>query len=130
MKPLSMVALLITLSACASQKLTQTQCVVERISGFETTGNREHLTVAKNGSPCVLHLTTSQLGLRGRLVTWPAHGIGYLQDTGLQPDGSGYVTQIVYTPEHDFVGSDQFEVTFGADFNLTVLVQVVPLPNS
>ena len=130
MKPLGMVALLITLSACAPQKLTQTQCVLEHISGFETTGNREHLTVAKNGSPCVMHLTTSQADLRGQLATQPAHGTAHLQDTTLRPDGAGYVTPIVYTPEHDFVGSTQFEVTFGADFNLTVLVQVVPLQNS
>src|SRR5215468_722786 len=87
MKPLSMVALLITLSACAPQKLTQTQCVVEHIAGFETTGNREHLTVAENSSPCVMHLTTSQSGLRGQLTTQPAHGTAYLQDATLQPDG-------------------------------------------
>ena len=130
MKLLGMVALLITLSACAPQQLTQTQCVVEHIAGFETTGNQEHLTVAENSSPCVMHLTTTQSGLRGQLTTQPAHGTVYLQDTTLRPDGAGYVTPIVYTPEHDFVGSDQFEVTFGPDFNLTVLVQVVPLPNS
>src|SRR5215831_9608810 len=93
MKPLGMVVLLITLSACASpQKLTQTQCVVEHISGFvDTTGNLARITVAENASPCVIHLSrdtrkTRQFGLGERvglgrqLATQPAHGTAYMQD--------------------------------------------------
>ena len=85
MKPLGIVALLITLSACASsRKLTQPQCVVEHIFGFvDTTGNLERITVAENGSPCVINLSRDtrktgqfglgeRVGLGGRLATQPA----------------------------------------------------------
>ena len=39
-------------------------------------------------------------------------------------------TQVFYTPEHSYVGTDRFEVAFGPDFTMTVLVQVVPIAAS
>src|SRR5215469_2310903 len=100
MKPLGIVALLITLSACApQQKLTQTQCVAEPFSWFyDTTGNRARITVAKNGSPCVINLSGARggsFGLEGQLARQPAHGTAYMQ-------AAADVTRIVYTPERDF----------------------------
>jgi hypothetical protein len=129
MKLIGVVALLISLSACAQQKLTQSQCVVGHGSGFVgTTGNQERITVAENGSPCAIDMTgerrgSGQFGLGGQIETPPAHGTASVHSTA-------YATQIVYAPAPNFVGNDSFVVTFGSDFNATVLVQVVPVANN
>jgi Bacterial Ig domain len=116
MNLIGVVALLISLSACAQQKLTQSQCVVGHGSGFVgTTGNQELITVAENGSPCAIDVTGErrgwgQFGLGGQIETPPAHGAASVHSTA-------YVAQIVYTPAPNFVGNDSFVVAFGPDFN-------------
>jgi hypothetical protein len=129
MKLIGVAACLITLSACAQQKLTQSQCVIGHGSGFVgTTGNEERITVAENGSPCSIDLTGErrgwgQFGLGGQIETPPAHGMASVHSTA-------YATQIIYTPAPNFVGNDSFVVAFGPEFNATVLVQVVPVANN
>jgi hypothetical protein len=129
MKLVGVVGPLIALAACTQQKLTQSQCVVGYASGFVgTTGNEEHITVAENGSPCVIDVArqnrgSGSSGLGGQIKIPPAHGTASIRDTG-------YVTQIVYAPAPNFVGSDKFMVVFGPDFNATVFVDVVPVTNT
>ena len=126
MKWIGAVALSITLSACVQQKLTQSQCVVAHGSGFiGTAGNQEHITVAENGSPCAIDMTGErrgwgQFGLGGEIETLPTHGTASVHSTA-------DLTQISYTPAPNFIGSDSFVAAFGPDFNVTVLVQVVPV---
>jgi hypothetical protein len=115
-------ALLIILSACAKQELTKSECVVAHESGFvDTTGNQQRITVAKNGSPCVIEMTLrGQIGPGGQIGTPPVHGTASIRDLAT-------ATLISYTPARDYVGDDRFEVVFSRDFSTTVLVQVVPL---
>jgi hypothetical protein len=130
MKLIGIVALvLIVLSACAQQELTQNPCVVTHGSGFVgTTGNRERITVAENGSPCAMEVAGNarrlggQFGLGGQIETPPMHGTASVRETP-------YASEILYTPAPNFVGDDRFEVTFGPDFNATVFVHVVPVAN-
>jgi Bacterial Ig domain len=126
MKLTGIIVLLIALSACTQQKLTHSECVVAHESGFvDTTGNRQHITVAENGSPCVIVVTSGRgrIGLGGQIGTPPAHGTASVND-------ETEATLISYTPARDYVGEDSFEVIFGPDFNETVLVQVVPITTS
>ena len=113
----------IVVSACSTQKPTETACVVAHESGFAgTAGNQEHITVARNASRCVIDMTAgrSQPGFGGEIATQPQHGTAEIRATA-------YSTLIAYTPERDYVGPDSFKVVFSADFNVTILVTVVPL---
>jgi hypothetical protein len=127
MKSGAMICLaLIALSGCTSQKLTETSCIVGHASGFAwTTGTQEHITVAENGSPCILSVTAGreQVAFGGQIGRRPLHGTADIRY-------SGYATLISYVPDNDYVGSDSFELVFGPDFNATVLVNVVPLTRS
>jgi hypothetical protein len=129
MKLSAIVTMILLLSACAQQELTQNQCVVGHGSGFVgTTGNQEHITVAENGSPCGLELAGQyrgwgQFGLGGRIERPPVHGTASIRDTA-------YATQISYTPAANFVGDDSFAVSLGPDCNVTVLVKVVPVAST
>jgi hypothetical protein len=125
--PTCMALLLMILSACAQQALTQNHCVVAHGSGFVgTTGNQEHITVAENGSPCAIEVAGNarrlggQYGLGGQIETPPMHGTASVRDMA-------YASEILYTPEPNFVGDDRFLITFGPDFNATIFVQVVPV---
>jgi hypothetical protein len=112
------------LSACATPKLTETACIVAHESGFAgTTGNREHITVAQNGAPCVLSMSAPRggPGFGGEIGTQPRHGKAEIRVTA-------YDTLISYVPDRDYAGPDSFELVFGPDFNATVVVDVVPLP--
>jgi hypothetical protein len=60
---------------------------------------------------------------QGEIVMPPAHGTATSRRTA-------EATQVFYTPEHSYVGADRFEVAFGPDFTMTVLVQVVPIAAS
>ena len=114
---------LIALSGCTPQKLTETSCIVGHASGFAwTTGNQERITVAENGSPCILSMTAGreQTAFGGKIGKQPLHGTAAIRDTA-------YATLISYAPDRDYVGPDSFELVFGPDFNVTVLVNVVPL---
>src|SRR5215472_11907650 len=114
---------LVALAACTPQKLTATACIVAHESGFAgTTGNQEHITVAQNGHPCVIDMTSGRQGpgFGGEIVKQPAHGTAAIRATA-------YATLISYVPDRDYVGPDSFEVAFGPDFNVTVLVTVVAL---
>jgi hypothetical protein len=129
-RPGVIVALLIALSACGQQKLTQNQCVVAQGSGFVgTAGNEEHITVAENGAPCGMEMAGDvrrgggQFGLGGQIQTPPMHGTASIRATA-------GATEIWYTPARDFTGDDRFVVAFGPDFNATVFVQVVPIASS
>ena len=117
-----LMALLIALSACAKQKLTQQECIVAHESGFiDTTGNQQRITVAQNGRPCVIEMTMrGQIGPGGEIGTPPKHGTASIRDLAT-------ATLISYSPAQDYLGSDRFEVVFGPQFNMTVLVQVVPI---
>jgi hypothetical protein len=61
-----------------------------------------------------------QFGLGGEIETFPAHGTASVHSTA-------DLTQISYTPAPNFIGNDSFVAAFGPDFNVTVLVQVVPV---
>jgi hypothetical protein len=50
----------------------------------------------------------------------PAHGTAAVRKTA-------EATVTSYTPASDYVGDDRFKVAFGPDFEMTVLVQVVPI---
>lgn len=114
----------IALSGCAQQqKLTQHTCIIGHASGFAgTSGDREQITVAQNGDPCVMDMSMgrNEGGLRGEIVAPPTHGTASVQTTP-------YGAQLVYAPARDYAGDDMFETAFGPDFNVTVLVRVVAL---
>jgi hypothetical protein len=114
------------LAGCTPQKLTATTCIVGHSSGFAgTTGNQEHITVAQNGSPCVIDMTAGRQGpsFGGEIAKQPLHGTAAIRTTA-------YATLISYVPNRDYVGQDSFELAFGPDFNVTVLVTVAALSNS
>jgi len=114
---------LVVLAACTPPKLSSTACIVGHDSGFAgTTGNREHITVAQNGSPCIMDMTSGRQGpgFGGEIVKQPLHGTAAIRATA-------YATMISYVPNRDYVGPDSFELAFGPDFNVTVLVTVAAL---
>ena len=114
---------LIALSACSSnQQPTQDACVVAHTTGFVGAGSGEaRITVAQNGSPCVISamIRTGPMG-QGEIVTPPAHGTATVQLTET-------ASQVAYTPERSYVGPDRFQVAFGPNFTMTVLIEVVPV---
>ena len=114
---------LVVLAGCTTQKLTATTCIVAHESGFAgTTGNQEHITVAQNGSPCVIDMTSGRQGpgFGGEIAKQPQHGTAAIRATA-------YATLISYVPNRDYIGPDSFELAFGPDFNVTVLVTVAEL---
>ena len=113
---------LIVLSACSSPQPTRDACVVAHVSGYFGAGSgQEHVTVAQNGSPCVIDASMRRGSMgQGEIAKPPVHGTATVQVTA-------EATQIAYTPERSYVGSDSFDVAFGPNFTLTVQVQVVPL---
>jgi hypothetical protein len=113
---------LVALSACSNRQLTQDACVVAPVSGFVATGRAEdHLTVAQNGSPCVIDASIRGGAMgNGTIATPPTHGTATVQVTA-------EATQISYTPEHSYVGPDAFVVSLGSEFTISVSVQVVPI---
>ena len=129
-------AVLSMLGGCASPKPTQTTCVVAHESSFLGAGSaqercgievdvphcaQERITVARNGPRCVIaesigHTTMGEAGVS----VPPAHGtaaIKVLEEA----------TLIAYTPAPDYVGADRFEVSFGPNFHVNVVVQVVDI---
>jgi hypothetical protein len=125
MCPLTRIALigvgLIALSGCTSQQPTQSACVVAHESGFVgTEKGQERITVAQNGRPCTIAVMIRQGSMgEGAVVVQPAHGAATVRI-------AGDATEITYTPARDYVGADSFDVAFGANFTMTVLVQIVP----
>jgi hypothetical protein len=113
---------LIALSACSSPQPTQDACVVATVSGFVGAGRaEEHITVAQNGSPCMIFASIAEHAMgEGTIATPPAHGTATVQLTA-------EATQITYTPERSYVGSDRFEVALGPNYTISVLVNVVPI---
>ncbi len=116
---------LVVLSACSNPQPTRDACVVAHVSGFVGAGGgQEHITVAQNGNPCVIDASIRRGAMgQGEITAPPAHGTATVQVTA-------EATQVSYTPERSYVGADQFEVAFGPNFTMTVLVQVVPIATS
>jgi hypothetical protein len=113
---------LIALSACASRVPTQSDCVVATNSGFIGAGSAQtQITVARNGAPCEIasSIRSGPMG-EGEIAVPPAHGTAAVRKTA-------EATVTSYTPASDYVGDDRFKVAFGPDFEMTVLVQVVPI---
>lgn len=99
--------------------------MVAHTTGFVGAGSGEaRITVAQNGSPCVISavIRSGPMG-QGEVVSPPAHGTAAvrLAETA---------TQVAYTPERSYVGPDRFQVAFGPNFTMTVLVDVVPVATS
>ena len=120
---ISVAMALLALSACsAPQRPTQTACVVAPVSGFVGAGRaEEHITVAQNGSPCVISASINDRTMgAGTIATPPAHGTATVRR-------AAEATQITYTPQASYVGADSFEVALGPNFTITVQVQVVPI---
>ena len=96
-------------------------------STFAGAGSGEgRITVARNGSPCGMAYAQDNRQNTGfvaepQLVLSPKHGSASVRM-------SGGMAMMTYTPERDFVGSDQFRVALGPTYMLTVDVDVVPLP--
>jgi hypothetical protein len=114
---------LTALCGCVSQQQQPTQgaCVVAHESGFVgAEKGQEQITVAQNGNPCTIAATIRHGSMgEGAVVAPPAHGSATV---GIVGDA----TEITYTPARDYVGADSFDVAFGPNFTMTVLVQVVP----
>jgi hypothetical protein len=113
---------LAALSACANRTPTRTACVVAQESGFiGADGGEEHITVAQNGSPCVMAISVrgGSMG-QGRITLPPVHGTASVRV-------AAEATLISYTPAPDYVGADNFKVSFGPNFEVMVQVQVVPI---
>src|SRR5262245_31330850 len=96
---------LIALSACSNRQPTQDACVVATVSDFVGAGKaEEHITVAQNGSPCMIFASIAEHSMgEGTIATPPAHGTATVQITA-------EATRITYTPERSYVGPDGFEV--------------------
>jgi hypothetical protein len=123
MKLIRLISLALTaLSGCTSQQPTQGACVVAHESGFVGAEHGQvQITVGQNGSPCVTAASIGRGSMgQGEIATPPAHGSAAVNTTA-------EATLISYTPARGYVGPDQFEVAFGPDFTMTVLVQVVPV---
>ena len=116
------VAALTVLSACSAPPPTRDACVVAHMSAFVgATSVQERMTVAQNGSPCGIDASVRQGSMgRATIAAPPAHGTAEVRITA-------EATQVVYTPEPSYVGADRFDVAFGPNFTMTVLVQVVPI---
>ena len=113
---------LIALSACTRQVLTRNDCVVATESGFiGTGGGQTNITVARNGAPCEIasSIRGGPMG-EGEIAVPPAHGTATVRKTA-------EATVTSYTPASDYVGDDRFQVAFGPNFEMTILVQVVPI---
>lgn len=112
---------LIALSGCTSQQPTQGACVVSQESGFVGAEHgQEQITVGQNGSPCVIAASIRRGSMgQSAIATPPAHGSAV--------NTTEEATLISYTPARGYVGADRFEVAFGPNFTMTVLVQVVPV---
>jgi hypothetical protein len=125
MCPVTRIALigvaLTALSGCVSQQPTQSACVVTHESGFVGAEKGEaRITVARNGSPCTIAAMIRQGSMgEGEVTAQPAHGFAAVRITE-------ETTEITYTPARDYVGADSFDVAFGPNFTMTVLIQVVP----
>ncbi len=113
---------LIALSACGSQQPTQDACVVAPVSCFVDTGKaEEHITVAQNGSPCMISASIDDRTMgAGTIATPPAHGTATVRR-------AAEATQITCTPQGSYLGADSFEVALGPNFTISVQVQVVPI---
>jgi hypothetical protein len=61
-------------------------------------------------------------GFGGEIAKQPQHGTAAIRATA-------YATLISYVPNHDYVGPDSFELSFGPDFNATIVVTVAALPS-
>lgn len=125
MKLIRLISLALTaLSGCTSQQPTPTQgtCVVAHESGFVGAEHGQvQITVGQNGSPCVTAASIGRGSMgQGEIATPPAHGSAAVNTTA-------EATLISYTPARGYVGADQFEVAFGPNFTVTVVVQVVPV---
>jgi hypothetical protein len=124
MKPRTLIAMaLLALSACgAEQQPTQTACVVAPVSGFVGAGRaEEHITVAQNGSPCVISASIDDRTMgAGTIATPPAHGTATVRR-------AADATQITYTTQGSYLGADSFEVALGPNFAISVQVQVVSI---
>ena len=122
MKLLGMVTVtaFLVLSGCASPKPTRSTCVVAHEFTFMSTGSMEQqITVARNGSPCVVAMGLGHSGIGGAVVAVPPdHGKAAIR--ALEES-----TLISYTPASDYVGPDKFDVAFGPNFTVKVFVQVV-----
>ena len=74
---------LIALSACSSPQPTQDACVVATVSGFVGAGRaEEHITVAQNGSPCMIFASIAEHAMgEGTIATppgsWHSHGTAH-----------------------------------------------------
>jgi hypothetical protein len=113
---------LIALSACTRQVLTQNDCVVAANSGFIGAASAQtQITVARNGAPCEIasSIRGGPMG-EGEIAVPPEHGTATVRKTA-------EATVTSFTPVRDYVGDDRFKVAFGPDFEMTVLVQVVPI---
>jgi len=112
---------------CSHQELTQNSCVVHPASSFAGAGGSHgDITVAQNGAPCGMALVLNSRTDTGfvsdpQLITRPQHGSASVRM-------SNGAAMMVYTPDHDYVGTDRFVVSFGPSYNLSVDVAVVPLP--
>jgi hypothetical protein len=117
------VLIALSASACASRVPTQSACVVAQESGFiGAGGGQTQITVARNGSPCEIAASIRRASMgEGEVVVPPAHGTATVRT-------AAEATVISFTPTPDYVGADRFKVAFGPNFELTVLVQVVPIP--
>ena len=101
MKPCNLIGIaLLALSACSTQQQpTQTACVVAPVSGFVGAGRaEEHITVAQNGSPCVIYASIDDRTMgAGTIATPPAHGTATVQARGgSDPDhlhAAGFVSR-------------------------------------
>ncbi|HET7881795.1 MAG TPA: hypothetical protein VFL55_12990, partial [Acetobacteraceae bacterium] len=108
------------LSACSTAKPTQSTCVVAHESSFLSTGHAEQqITVAKNGARCVIAMSIGRAGMGEATVSVPPeHGTPEIR-------AMEEATLIAYTPAPNYVGPDHFDVAFGPNFTVSVLVQVV-----
>jgi hypothetical protein len=124
MKPLILISMaLLALSACSTQQQpTQTACVVAPVSGFVGADRaQERITVAQNGSPCMISASIDDRTMgAGTVATPPAHGTATVRR-------AAEATQITYTPQGSYLGTDSFEVALGPNFTISVQVQVVPI---
>ena len=85
--------------------------VVAHESGFVGAGGgQERITVAENGSPCVIAaaIKRSSMG-QGEIVTPPTHGTATVRNTA-------EASLISYTPARKYVGEDGSAVAFAQNF--------------
>jgi hypothetical protein len=92
--------------------------VVAHESGFVGAGGgQERITVAENGSPCVIAAAIKQSSMgQGEITTPPSHGTA-------TPPTTAEATFISYIPAREYLGEDRFAVAFGPNFNVTVCIR-------